>query len=341
MSALGWPLAVLGFTAHWLDVALRTPFRLVGASVPALWLLIGLLVLAGAVPLSIEGSRNQPQVMTIDDMADGVSALTTRVRLYGEVRTLTAAQEMSPGRPVFSLLVEDDGDAILLRSRDPVDERESITGELGETRDAARVVRTVAGEEALAGLDLIDYQMIFVDREAVPERDVNWMVIWLPLVTAALLVVGIQSGYPVFHRSPRWPGRRPAPLGAGETVRAGIVDDRDQRGARIHAEPVVLTRVSVPDEPGRGALVLQRAGTSRRLTVASDRWVSVDVGDLWSLAGRRPAAVLQSWGVNVLLVFDNREDRDRAAAVVAPEATARHGSRRSLTPPSSDAARRP
>ncbi len=340
MSALGWPLAALGFTAHWLDAALRAPFRLVGASVPALWLLIGLLVVATAVPLWIEGSRNQPQVMTIDDISDGVSALTSRVRLHGQVRTLTPAEEMRPGRPVFSLLVEDDGDAILLRSQNPVDDRESITGELGETRNAARVVTTVAGEDALASVDLLDFHMIFVDREAVPERDVNWMLIWLPLGVAALLVVGIQSGYPVFRRSPRWSARRAAQLGAGETVRAAIVDDRDQRGARIRAEPVVLTRVSATDEPGGRALVLQRAGTSRRLTVASDRWVSVDVGDLWSLAGRRPAAVLQSWGVNVLLVFDSREDRDRTAAVVAPDARARHGSRRSVTPPSSDAARR-
>lgn len=314
-----WPLALLGFVAHWLDAALRIPFGGRQSAVPALWLLIGVLLLVALVPLSIEASVRQPQRLSVDDIRDGVSALTSWVRLSGRIQTISPPEEIEARRPVISMLVEPSGDAILLRSDRPITEYRTVTGELATTNQASRTVTVLAGEEALEGVDLIQHRMIFVDDQIVPENDVNWTLIWLALVAAGLLVIGVRAGYPVFVRISPAKNLRDR-LIVGEPLSARIVDDRDQKGVRLLADRVTLVRASSPDEPGTDGLTIQRTGTSRRLTVYADRWLSATPGELLTLAAAIPALTVQSWGVNVLLAFANVRDRDRAAGVlrVAP-----------------------
>jgi hypothetical protein len=316
-TRLLWPLALLGFVAHRLNAALRAPFGGDRSSLPAVWLLIGALLVAGSIPLSIEASRRQPQRVSVDDMRDGLSPLTNWVRVEGRIMTLSSPSQIVARRRVTSMLVEPGGDAILLYSDVPIEGYSSVTGELGYTNQASRTAAVLAGEEVLEGIDLIQNAKINVDEVILPEREVNWLPVWLPLGAAALLIIGMRAGYPIFLRSSSAP-ERSTPLPVGEPLVARIVDDRDQSGARLVADEVVLVRVSSADEPGARGLTVQRAGTSRRLTVYADRWISAYRGTLLTLSGASPALLIQSWGVNAMLVFRSARDRDRAAEVLRP-----------------------
>lgn len=317
VTRLFWPLALLGYVTHGLNAALRAPFGGSRSSVPAVWLMIGALLVAGSIPLWTEASRRQPQHVSVDDIRDGLSALTSWVRVEGRITTLSPPSEIEARRQVISMLVEPGGDAILLRSDVPIEEYSSVTGELGHTNNASRTVTLRAGEQALAGVDLIQNRFVLVDDEIVPAREVNWLPAWLALGAAGLLIIGMRAGYPIFLRaaSSREQG---APLPVGEPLTARIVDDREQSGARLVADEVVLVSVSSADEPGARGLTVQRAGTSRRLTVYADRWISAHRGTLLTLSGASPALLIQSWGVNAMLVFRSARDRDRAAGVLRP-----------------------
>lgn len=306
-------LAAIPWAVRQVDRGIRWALRGWGG-VP---LLVAVLLVAATVPLLLEGAVRQPIRQRVDDLRDGVSALTNWVRLEGRVVTISAPESIATGQRVQSLLVEPSGDAILLLSDRPIEAEESVTGRVSNSANADSTARNVAGprypEDAE---DVVERYVLTVDDEIVPPDDRTWLVVWGPLGAAALLAAGAYAGYPVV-RVRRHPVQTSArPMRPGERMRLRAVEPEREHGLRLGAEHGVLERLERRDDADP-YFSLTLPAQPRPLLFKGHRWSSAAPGTLWTALDRMPVVELHDWGVGVLLAFDRAEDRDRVLASFA------------------------
>lgn len=281
-------------------------------------ILVVILLVAAGIPAVLEASERQPIGQRVDDLRDGVSSLTSWVRMFGEITTLTSPQAVAGGQQVQSLLVEPSGDAILLLSHRELDDLDEITGHVANSANADTTARRVGGERFPAGeLEVIERYVITVDDPIVPAERQTWAPVWVALGVAGVLVVGRWVGYPVVwlrRNAPPPAGARP--LAIGESIAVRPIDPEEETGIALRAGWGRIERV--PRERDTDPyFILHDPGEARPVQFRRHRWSRATPGRLWTIRDRMPAVHLHDWGLEVVLGLRSEADRDRLLASFA------------------------
>jgi hypothetical protein len=286
-------------------------------------LLIVVLLGAAAVPPAIEASQQQPLHQSVDDLRDGISALSRWVRMSGEITTLTAPDLVAAGQQVQSLLVEESGDAILLLSDEPVDSLTEITGRVQDSANMDSTARSVGGDRFPQGdIEVIDRYNIRVDDPIVPAASRSWVFVWAALATAMVLFVAQRVGYPVV-RLRRDAGAGPArPLAVDEEIDVRAIEPQEELGPSLVAPWGRFRRV-LQQRDTDPYFELRIPGHERPIHFRRHRWSRATPGTLWTIRERMPVVHLHDWGLEIVLGLRSEADRDRLLASFAVgEATA-------------------
>lgn len=307
-------LALLGYLAARVDALTSPLLRGLRLRISGVWLLVALLLIGAAVPTFIEAARRSPQGVTIDQITNrSLSALTSWVRLEGEVVTLRDDRATSAGYAVTSVLIAD-GKAIALHSSVPVDGRPSITGQAANSPRIGQQISELAPPGLLDGIEVSPNGLLLVDDVPPPESATPWWLVYLASAVAAALIVGRVVGYPVFGATPP---RRAEALRAGESLPVGVEGELRRTG-RTSAVPFGAARVSAGDE--RGELRLQIAPTERvpahEVRLRRDMWTSLTPGRLYTVGEAMPALQVRSFALHGTISFGSVADRDRSAALL-------------------------
>jgi len=272
-------------------------------------LLIFLLALGASVPLIIEGAQQQPLQQTVSSIRGGTSALSTWVRMDGRIVQLPSPS----GTEILSLLIESNGDAILLISSRPVDDLTMITGHLGTSSGVDEMIQRMNPPGLPDNLDIVDNYHVTVDAQIVPEEHRTWIEVWLPLAVAALLLVGYLVGYPLLTRDrrPRPPSAEPLAVGEGVAVR--IVDRDAEASVRSAAQPGSFTRLERKSEGDPHFAVTMR-DVPGPIHLYRHSWSWERPGTLWFVGERQRVLQVHDWGLELILAFESEADRDRVRA---------------------------
>lgn len=303
-------VALLPYAVLQIDRAIRAVLRGFGG-VP---LLIVLLLGSATVPLIIEGSRQQPISETVDGLRDGVSSLSSWVRMNGRIVTLTSPENVARGQVVQSLLIEPSGDAILLTSNRVIDNLTEVTGRVANSANAAETARSIGGPRFPdEDLDVIDRYVLPVDDPIVPTDNRNWAPVWILVIAAAVLLAGRWLGYPLVRLRPARLPTDVRPLQVGESISLRGVEPESETGTRLRAARGELRRLSRrgPDDP---YFSLTAEDRDRTVSFRRHRWSSAAVGKLWMVSEAADVVQVRDWGIEVLLALDSEADRDRVVA---------------------------
>lgn len=313
---IGRLLALCG----WLAWQVGRPF---GASrVPAVAVALLLLVLA-ALPIILPQLDPQPQDVTVQEVFDGaVTEPTGWVRLTGRVVPLTDSPTGERGR--FALLVDelDTLRAIVLRTDEAADATASTTV-TGHLEVAGVVVMEILPIEAtVAGTppQVVPDRVVLLDAAPLAERTVPWPVSILPVVLAALFLIGARVGYPIF---------RPAteidvlsgPLGPGERLPAAY-GGRIGQNVRHLADPgsaLLLVRRGPKGNLLTAQVLADDGGVAPQPVTIGGSWTSGRIGHVYTTSETVPALVIRSELVDATFLFARTAERDRVAALVSVE----------------------
>lgn len=305
-------LAAIPYGVLQLDRGLR---RLLGGfgGVP---LLITLLLAVAIVPPLIEASERQPIGQNVDDLRDGVSSLSSWVRMDGEITTLSAPESVAAGQMVQSLLVEPSGDAVVLLSPDPVDHLTEITGRVQPSANMGSTARSVGGDRFPAGeLEVIERFNIAVDDPIVPPEQRNWTLVWVLLAAAVILFVGYRVGYPVVRLRRDAPVPPAVPLAIDEEMAVRLVEPQLETGPALSGPWGRLRRV--PRQRDTDPYFELRVEGQRPIEFRRHRWSRATPATLTTVRERMPAVHLHDWGIEVILGLRSESDRDRLLASFA------------------------
>jgi hypothetical protein len=315
---MGRLLAICG----WLAWQLRRPLRRLGVAIPIA--VAVMLVIVAALPIVIPQLDPQPQDATLQDVIDGAVTEPSRwVRLQAHVIVpLSEAPTDERGR--YGLLVDetDELQAIVIRSDEPISTAQStaVTGRLADASVAVDEELPIEATVAGTPPTVVPDRLLELDPVAKPVRVVLWPLSVLPLLLAAMLLIGARVGYPVF-RSTTEIDVLTGPLGPGERLPAAY-------GGRIGPNVRDLA------DPG-GALLLVRRGPKGNLLTAQPladdggvapapvtiggSWTSGRLGYVHTVSETVPALVIRSELVDATFLFARRTERDRVAALISVE----------------------
>lgn len=301
-------------TVPWLVLQIDRGIRAVLRGFGGVPLLIFLLLVAGSVPLIMEGSRQQPLSETVDGLRGGVSSFASWVRMDGRIVTLTSPENVARGQQVQSLLVEPTGDAIVMTSTHVIDGLTEVTGRVAGSANMGEVARSIGGERFPSGeIDVIDRWILNVDDPIVPPDNRNWTPVWVLGLAAGVLLLGRWVGYPVVRVRPVGGAGDARLLAPGEVLGLRVVEKEDETGKRLVAPRAELRRLErrSPDDP---YFSLTTADHDRALSFRRHRWSSASSGQLWMVGESAPVVQLRDWGIEVLLALDSEADRKRLLA---------------------------
>jgi hypothetical protein len=306
-------LAAIPYLVMQLDRGIR---RVVGFG--GVWLVVVLLLVAAAIPASIEASERQPIGQRVDDLRDGVSSLSGWVRMSGQITTLTSPDAVAAGQDVRSILVEESGDAILLTSNRELDDLAEITGQVSNSANAGNTARRIGGPRFPEGeIEVIDHYVITVDDPIVPAERQTWAPVWVALGVAGVLVVGLWAGYPLVwlrRNAPLPDGARP--LDIGESIEVRPIEPEEETGTGLRAKWGRLERV--PRERDTDPyFILHDPEEARPVQFRRHRWSRATPGRLWTVRDGMPVVHLHDWGLEVVLGLRSEADRDRLLASFA------------------------
>lgn len=289
MTPLDTPLAVAG----WLADAIE---RRVGGSRRAVrGVVIGLFALS-AIPISLIGSSPRPTDLTFEDVKlDRIPAMTSWVRLEGELRPLEGARGF-----LYELHdTRDDRLYVIVIAEAPL--------ELGH---AVLTGRLSLGEATVGNIGSIE-----ADIPAVPKRNEPFGLILLPAAVGLVVILGGRLGYPVVRRDGR-PGSAPAaglvPLAADERMAAWWSGRIGSEG--IHLQQRIPCTLSVTPGAGVSDLWIEDARGARSVRVR--RSVPMRRVRLCRLGGSEPGLEIFAQTADLTLVFADRTARDRLAATL-------------------------
>lgn len=310
-------LAICG----WLAWQVGRPLGSAGRVVPIV-LAVVLLVLA-ALPIVIPLLEPQPQEVTVQEIIDGeVTEPNGWVRLRAHVIVpLREPPTDEPGR--YSLMV-DEADtlrSIVARTESSLESLEPTTV-TGHVVPASVVVdpETLPIEATVFGTppQVLSDRLIELDATPMPQRDILWPLSILPVLLAAVLLIGARVGYPIFRPTTEIDVLS-GPLGPGERLPAAY-------GGRIGPNVRELA------DPG-GVLLLVRRGPKGNLLTAQPlgedggvapapvtiggSWTTGRLGYVHTVSETVPALILRSELVDATFLFARTAERDRIAALVA------------------------
>ncbi|HEX2194750.1 MAG TPA: hypothetical protein VHK63_07345 [Candidatus Limnocylindria bacterium] len=309
-------IAVLPYAVRRLDAGIR---RLLFGFGGVPLLVAGLLAVA-VVPPVVEAAEQQPLLQSVDDLRDGVSSLSSWVRMNGRIVTLSSPEDVEAGREVRSLLVEPSGDAIMLLSSDPVDHLNQITGRLSTSSGAEDLAARIGGPRFPADAsEVIDGYVVRVDNPVVPAERKTWLLSWGAVLAAGLLLLGRRLGYPMITLRRGRASRPPddaRPLAVGEEVTVRVVDAEEEQGTRLSAPPATLLRLPRVREADP-YFEMRIPGQPRPTSFKRHRWALATPGTLRMVAERLPIVHLHDWSVEVVLAVSTEAERDRLLASFA------------------------
>jgi hypothetical protein len=315
---MGRLLAICG----WLAWQVRRPLRALGNIAPIA--VAVLLVIVAALPIVIPQFDPQPQDATVQDVVDGaVTEPAGWIRLQAHVIVrLSEAPTDERGR--YGLLVDETDElrAIVLRSKQPISAAEStaVTGHLAEAtvvvEEDLPIEATVAGTPPTVVPD----RLLELDPTPKPVRVVLWPLSILPLLLAAMLVIGSRVGYPVFRTTseidvltgPLGPGER-LPAAYGGRIGPNVRDLADPGGAlllvRRGPKGNLLTAQPLADDGGVAPAPVTIGGS----------WTSGRIGYVYTVSETVAALLIRSELVDATFLFARRAERDRVAALITVE----------------------
>jgi hypothetical protein len=283
-------LAICG----WLATKVQRPFTGPLSSLRrwAPYVVAGLLLVVAASPIVVPMLQAQPQDITIQQILDGgVSEPSRWVRLQGRVVPLTEAPTDSPGHYGLFVDAADTLQAIVVRSDGQI------------TRAPPAIVPNL---------------VIQLDEAALPERAVLWPLSILPLLLAAILVIGAAVGYPVFRPTSEVDVVS-SPLGPGERVPAAFAG-RLGPMVRDLADPGAALIVVRPG-PSGNVLTAQPLSDDERPAPPpvpiGGGWSRGRIGWVYTVSEAVPALRLRAESVDATLLFAKTGERDRVAGLIA------------------------
>ena len=315
---MGRLLAICG----WLAWQLRRPLRRLGVAIPIA--VAVMLVIAAALPIVIPQLDPQPQDATLQDVIDGAVTEPTRwVRLQAHVIVpLSEAPTDERGR--YGLLVDetDELQAIVIRSDEPISTAQStaVTGRLADASVAVDEELPIEATVAGTPPTVVPDRLLELDPVTTPVRVVLWPLSILPLLLAAMLLIGARVGYPVFRSTteidvltgPLGPGER-LPTAYGGRIGPNVRDLADPGGAlllvRRGPKGNLLTAQPLADDGGVAPAPVTIGGS----------WTSGRLGYVHTVSETVPALVIRSELVDATFLFARRTERDRVAALISVE----------------------
>ena len=313
---MGRLLAICG----WLAWQLRRPLPRLGAAVPIA--VAVLLVILAALPIVIPQLDPQPEDVTVQQVIDGVVTEPSGwVRVQAHV-IVPLSDAPTEGRGRYGLLVDetDELQAIVIRSDEPIAPAES-TAVSGHLADASVAVdEEIPIEATVAGTppEIVPDRLLELDPVPKPVRVVLWPLSILPVLLAAVLVIGAKVGYPVFRATteidvltgPLGPGER-LPAAYGGRIGPNVRDLADPGGAlllvRRGPKGNLLTAQPLADDGGVAPAPVTIGGS----------WTSGRLGYVHTVSETVAALVIRSELVDATFLFARRTERDRVAALIS------------------------
>jgi hypothetical protein len=315
---MGRLLAICG----WLAWHVRRPLRALGNIAPIA--VAVLLVIVAALPIVIPQLDPQPQDATVQDVVDGaVTEPAGWIRLQAHVIVpLSEAPTDERGR--YGLLVDETDElrAIVLRSKQPISAAEStaVTGHLAEAtvvvEEDLPIEATVAGTPPTVVPD----RLLELDPTPKPVRVVLWPLSILPLLLAAMLVIGSRVGYPVFRTTSEIDVLT-GPLGPGERLPAAY-GGRIGPNVRALADPggaLLLVRRGPKGNPLTAPPLADDGGVAPAPVTIGGSWTSGRIGYVYTVSETVAALLIRSELVDATFLFARRAERDRVAALITVE----------------------
>ena len=322
MPGMGRLLAICG----WVAWQTRRPFdgtRLRGAGAVLAPSLAVVLVVLAALPIVLPFFEPQPEDVEVQQIFDGtVSQSDGWVRLRGRISPLQESPTGIDG--TFALLIDAVNPlrAVVVESSVPLETQESamVTGTLVErgvsVEEEMPIEATVAGTPPRIVPDAV----VILDAAATPTRSVPWPLAIVPILVAAMLVIGSRVGYPIFRPSssidvlanPLSPGER-IPSAYGGRIGPNLADlaepagvlllvRRGERGNLLTAQPLANG-----DGPAPAPVTI------------GGSWTSGEIGTVHTVRESVAALHVRSELVDAMFLFARMAERDRVAALVAVE----------------------
>ena len=281
----------------------------------------------------------------IIDLADGIPVAGTPVRIAGSRAGtyVTACSKDADGDGVceddevdlWDVAVFDPvtGNGItVLVDTDPEFSPAAFTGMLRhDERSVSQAKSTDGLDFGTLDLEVTDTYLLDADR-APASAPLAFGVAALLGLLAGLILIGLLGGYLVYRKAP---GTLPAPattLGVGERLPlrvtgvlrtgSGLVHVREARADMVRFQtsgpPAPEASTAEADEVG-STLIIERLGRPEGVAVGLGELTQLSRGDVVPFRGRRPALRATAGTGRLLLSFDSKVDRDRAAAELLDE----------------------
>jgi hypothetical protein len=287
MTPLDTALAVAGELAH--EVERRT-----GGSRRRSWWIVAGLITVSAIPIAFVGSSPRPTDLSFDDVrAVNIPAMTTWVRLVGELRTT------DPGGSLYELRdPKDDSTYLVVIAEGPLPTGHTmVTGRISPTGGATGNVGTIDA-----------------DVPAVPPVDEPIWLYLTPGVIGIVIGIGLRAGYPVVRRERR---RRDGgePLAPGGSIAAwwsGRISGTSVAG--VTALPCTVSVSAVPDAPDLIEVSITDAHATHRLRARAR--APVQAVRSCRVTRCAPGIEIHSHVADVVLTFGDAAARDRLAATL-------------------------
>ena len=279
----------LGFAAAGRFAA--TIQRRVGSRRRAWYIVAGLLI-ASLIPVLIIGSSPRPTDLTFEDVSlERIPAMTSWVRLEGDLRV----REAGIGKLYELHDLKDDSLFVFLSSAESLPPgHEIVTGRISPRRATTGNIGT-----------------LIADVPAVPKANEPFAVILFPAALGVFVAMGINAGYPVRRHEGSWRAApRPLQPGASVAVRwSGRIGSKT-----VSPEAPIAADVTVEGEPDRFDVTIAAPGATH--VVRTRRPAPATRIRLCRIGGCDPGLVLHAPTADLLLVFADRDVRDRLAATL-------------------------
>jgi hypothetical protein len=256
------------------------------------WYVVTGLVLASLIPVLIIGSSPRPTDLTFEDVRlERIPALTSWVRLEGDLRV----REGGIGK-LYELhdAINDDLFVFLHNAASLQPGYQVVTGRISPRLATTGNIGT-----------------LIADVPAVPKANEPFAVILFPAAVGAFVALGINLGYPIRRNEGRSKAapRPMAPRASVEVRLSGRIGSEI-----VSPEAPIEASVTVAGEPDLFDLTIASAGATH--VVRTRRPAPATRVRLCRIGGCEPALEVHAPTADLLLVFDDREVRDRLAATL-------------------------
>lgn len=253
-------------------------------------LVIGTLVLAGALVLAAWAATRSPQRVSMADLTAGsLAPLQTWIIVSGDVRLVDSS---SPGQFRYTLTDPNVADATL-----------TVTSRTELPTGQSTVSGTLLGGNAPQREGFAWTGQLLADTELAREPDPPWLAIGL-FTLGGLIGVAARTSYPTFFKeAPTLTGVRPRSIRA--RARREFHPDDDWVDAALTTQP-------------SEAVVVHIAGEAPRTIRLHSAHSGADAGVLRTLSKSEPALVVRLSTGELLFLFATEEERDAVyAALIA------------------------